>query len=134
MIMLLSLALVTGASAQIRGGGHASIGGGYRGGGYRGGHTTVVVGGGLGYGYSPFYSPFGFYYGYPFYAYGGEGARPSKLDMEIADIKNDYADKIESVRMDDSISGRERRHKVREFKRERDQAVLDARRNYYKEN
>lgn len=129
MIVLLSLALVSGAYAQR---GHMVVRGG---GGYIAPRTTVVVGAGLGY-YSPFYAPFGFYYGYPFYPYPyyGVAHRPSKLDMQIEDIKQDYADKIESVRMDNTLSGKERRQKVRELKRERDQAVLDARRNYYKQD
>lgn len=104
---------------------------GHGGGGYRGGRTTVIVGGGF---YSPFYSPFGYgYYGYPYYPYARVAAQPTKLDMQVADIKNDYADKIESVRLDRSLSGKERRAQVRAFKRERDNAVLEARRNYYKQ-
>jgi len=102
-------------------------------GGFGGGHyyprSTVVLGGGF---YNPYFSPFGFYYGYP-YPYAAAPYQPTKLDMEINDIKNEYADKIESVRMDNSLTGRERRSEVRDFRRERDQAVLDARRNYYKE-
>lgn len=99
-------------------------------GGFGGAHyyprSTVVLGGGF---YNPYFSPFGFYYGYP---YATAPYQPTKLDIQINDIKNDYADKIESVRLDNSLTGRERREQVRDFRRERDQAVLDARRNYYK--
>lgn len=106
-------------------------GGGVKGGGFYRPRTTIVVGGG-GY-YSPFYSPFGFGYGYPYYPYATVASRPTKLDMEVNDIKNDYADKIESVRLDRTLSGKQRREQVRAFKRQRDNAVLEAKRNYYKQ-
>lgn len=98
-------------------------GGGFRGGFYP--RTTVVVGGGF---YSPYYSPFGFY-GYP---YAAAPYQPTKLDMQVANIRNDYADKIESVKLDKDLTGKERRSQIRTFKRDRDQAVLEAKRNYYK--
>ncbi|RFM25703.1 hypothetical protein DXN05_23625 [Deminuibacter soli] len=125
MIVLLSLALVTGASAQR--GGHFS--GGYHGGGFVGPRTTVVVGAGY---YSPFYSPWGFYYGYPLYPYGEAYHRPTRLDIQVSDIKNDYADKISSVKLDNTLSGKERRQKVRQLRRERDETILQARKDYYK--
>jgi len=100
-------------------------------GGYHGGTRVIISGGGY---YNPYYSPFGLYYGlgYPYYPYGAVAARPSKLDMQVADIKNDYADRIESVRLDRSLTGKERRVKIREFRRERDDAVLEAKSSYYK--
>jgi len=115
---------LTVSAAFARGGGPGVKGGGY----YRP-RTTVVVGGGF---YSPFYSPFG-YYGYPYYPYARVATQPTKLDMQVADIKNDYADKIASVRLDRTLTGKERREQVRAFRRERDSAVLEARRNYYKQ-
>ncbi|WP_143708878.1 hypothetical protein [[Flexibacter] sp. ATCC 35208] len=123
IIALTMTVMATGAFAM--GPGHG--GGGFHG----GGRTTVIVGGGFGY-YSPFYSPFGwgFGYGYPYYA---APYRPTKLDMQVMDIKNDYADRIASVKMDRDLSGRERRQEVRQLKRERDNAVYDAKRNYYKQ-
>ena len=120
MMILLLMAMVAGASAMP--GGH--MGGGF----VRGPRTTVIVGGGF---YSPFYAPFGFY-GYPFYAYPSMPYRPTKLDLQIEDIKNDYSDKIASVKLDSDLTGKERREKIRELKKERNDAILDARKNYYK--
>ena len=88
----------------------------------------MIVGGGF---YNPWYYPFG-YWGYP-YPYYATPYQPTKLDMQVMDIKNDYADRIASVKLDKSLSGKERRQKIREFKRERDRAVMDAKRNYYKQ-
>lgn len=126
LIVMLSIGLALGASAQkviVRGGGHYVP------------RPRVSVGVGLGYGfgYSPYYSP---YYGYPspFYApygYNPVYRRPSRLDLEIQDIKTDYADQIKSLRMDKSISGHERRQQIRELKTERDKAVTQAQRDYY---
>ena len=87
--------------------------------------TTLIIGGG--WGYAPFV-----YYGYPYYGTPIAVPRPSKLDQEIADINHDYSEKIESVRMDNSLSGKERRQKIRELRSERDKVIDDARRNYYK--
>ena len=93
-------------------------------------HVAVGVGLGYGYGYYPYwgYSPF---YGYPPY-YGYNYSRPSKLDLEIQDIRNDYKDRIWSARHDSSLSRKDRRAKVHELKHERDQEILDAKKNYYK--
>jgi hypothetical protein len=81
------------------------------------------------YGYSPFYGypPFG--YGFDNYRYQN---RPTKLDLQVEDIKNDYQDRILSVRRDDDLSRKERRNKVRELKLERDRTINDAKKNYYK--
>lgn len=114
LVFLLS-AIVTSTFANVSGG-H------FRGGGYR--HSTIIINGGYGY-----YNPFGFYYGYPYYS---APAIPTKLDMQIADIKNDYADKIKSVRLDNSLTRPEKREQIREFKRERNVDVMNAQRNYYK--
>ena len=75
------------------------------------------------------YSPFGYN---PYYGYNSRSYRPSKLDVQIADIKNDYQDKIWSAKHDTSLSGKERRKVVHQLRSERDQAVIDAKRNYYK--
>src|SRR5690349_8815629 len=74
--------------------------------------THVSVGVGLG-GWGP-YSP---YWYNPWYAYPPGymyPSRPSKLDLEIEDIRNDYKDRIWSARHDESLSRRERRQKVHE--------------------
>ena len=55
------------------------------------------------------------------------------MEKQIQDIENDYKDRISSVRADDSLSGKERRTKIRELKDERDQAVADFKKNYYKQ-
>jgi len=117
-VMLLSIALVTGASAQHRG---AVVV-----------RPHVVVS-------APIYPYYGYGYGlgfgypyYPPYAYG-YNSRPSKMEMEIQDIKNDYQDKINSARDATDLTGRQRRQRVRELKEERDQAIENLRRNYYKQ-
>ena len=117
---MVSLSLALGVSAQR----------GFHGGGvyYS---PRVIVGGGF---YSPFYSPFygpfypygyGYGYGYPYY-------RPSKLDMKIQDIKNDYKDRIWSVKQDKTLTGKERRRQVHLLKQERDKDINDTKMNYYK--
>lgn len=96
-------------------------------------HVAVGVGlGGWGYGYYP-YSPFWYN---PWYAYppGGyyRSSRPSKLDLQIEDIKTDYKDKIWSVRHDESLSGKQRRQQVHDLKHQRDIDILQAKKDYYK--
>ena len=120
LIMLLSFGLVAGASAQR-----------FRKGGYYGGRPHVVISLGT---YAPFYPGFPAYGYSPFYAYPpryGYMGRPSKLDLEIADIRNDYNERIWSVRHDKNLSRKERRHEIRELKHDMDQAIIDARRNFY---
>ena len=132
IMVLLSLGLVLGAAAQ-RGhsGGVIHHSGSY--------YVRPRVSIGLGYYYSPF-GPYGYYspffmspygpYAYPYY-YGWHG-RQSKLSMNVQDIRNDYADRIYSVKQDKGISHKERRQKVRALKKERDKAIQDEVMNYYK--
>ena len=116
---MISFALAGSVSAQ-----HLSHGGGtfYR-------PRVIVTGGfypyyGLGFGFSPFY---------PYSAYGnGYYNRPSKMEMKVLDIKNDYKDKIWSARHDTSLTRKERKQKVHELKVQRDDAINDLKRNYYK--
>ena len=133
--ILLTLGISSGAYAQRFRGGEMGGGHFYYGGGVR----TVVVGGGYGWGwgwglgYPGLYMGWGYpLYGYPYgyspYGYGGT----SRLQMQIADIKQDYADKIESVRSDNTLTGKERRQQVRELKKEMDNAINEAHRNYWK--
>lgn len=124
-IMLLSFGLMAGVSAQRHG---------YGGGGFRGGYSyapRVVISGGF---YAPLYPYYGYYspFGYPYYQGYVNSGRPSKLTLKVEDIKNDYSDRIYSVRQDNSLTGRERRQKIRELKKERDQAINDLTSNYYK--
>jgi len=74
-----------------------------------------------GFGYSWYYGPPAYY------------NHPTRLEAQIQDIENDYSDRISSVRADDSLSGHERRVKIRDLRHERDQAVDDAKKNYYKQ-
>lgn len=75
-------------------------------------------------------SPYG-PYAYPYY-YGWHG-RASQLTQNVQGIRNDYADRIYSVKHDTRISHKERRQKVRELKREREKAIQDEIMNYYKQ-
>src|SRR5215469_9131028 len=110
-LVLLSLSVAFGASAQR--GGHAVVvghGGYYHGGYYHGGwypRTYVGVGFGYpwwgwGYGwYGPWYGPYpAYYYGY--------GAMPNQLELQVQDIRNEYKDKIKDVKHDKALSHRER--------------------------
>src|SRR6185503_14647917 len=67
--------------------------------------TSISVGIGSPY-YSPYYRPYP-YYSTPIYT------RPSRLDMDISDIKADYNDRIWSVRHDKSIPKAERKAEIR---------------------
>jgi hypothetical protein len=89
---------------------------------------------GVGY-YPPFYSPFGFY-GLPYgayYPYGNMYSRPSKLQKEEEDIRSDYADRIYSVRQDDSLTNKQKRQEVRALKKQRDQEIHDLVAGYHKQ-
>lgn len=55
------------------------------------------------------------------------------MEMKIQDIENDYKDRIASVRADDSLTGKEQREKVRDLKKDRDQAISDYKKKYYKQ-
>jgi hypothetical protein len=94
-------------------------------------HPRVIVGLGA---YSPFYPYYGFgyapYYGYPWYGYPSRP--PSKMDMKIEDIRNDYHDKIKSAKADKSLTKSERKETVKNLKYERDQEIADLKKNYYK--
>lgn len=143
IVVWLSLLIVTGVSAQRR------YHGGYYGGYYARPRVSIGIGIGpyaplypyYGFGYSPFYAypPFGYGFGYPYgYGYGPNygysyrnGYRPSKLDLQIQEIQNDYAYRIWTVKHDKTIKRRERKKQVRELEHERDQAILKARKDYY---
>lgn len=122
-MIMITIGLALGASAQKR----VVV----RGNGYHYVSPRVSVGLGLGWGYAPFYAPYGFYspWYYPPYGYN-YGYRPSRLDLTIQDIKTDYADRIRSVRMGD-MTRREKRQTIAGLKIERDKAITQARRDYY---
>ena len=98
---MLSLLLAGSVSAQH-----------FRHGGYS---PRVIVRGGLypyyGLGIGP-----GRFYPYPFYPNSYGYNRPTKMTMQIQDIKNDYADKIWPVKHDKSLLRKERKMKVHELK------------------
>jgi hypothetical protein len=134
LLMLFSVGLVFSASAQIHGG--------VRGGGRiispRVVSPRIAIIGGyvpfrpyLGYGYGMGYNP---YFGYnPFLGpQMYQPARPSNLDLQVEDIKNDYQDRISSARKDKALPRKERKAIIRDLKRDRDAAVMNAKRNYYK--
>lgn len=82
---------------------------------------------------SPYYSPYSspFYRPYPYRSapvYMGS----SRLEMEIANIKADYNDRIWSARQDKSLSKSERKREIRMLKSERDRAIRDAQYNYHR--
>ena len=94
-------------------------------------HPRVIVGVGA---YAPFYPYYGLgyapYFGYPWYGYPMN--RPSKMDMKIEDIRNDYHDKIKSAKADKSLTKAERKETVKNLKKERDLQIEDLKKNYYK--
>ena len=128
LVVLFSFGLALGASAQ-RVGHFGHVGGGYV---YQ---PHVVVGVGLGYGFGPYYPYYGFYspwgFGYPPPYYYGNGAMPSRLAVQIDGIKMDYKDQIKGIRQDKSLSHKERRARIKQLKRDRDQAVVQARKDFY---
>ena len=119
LIILIVTVVSLGASAQHRYYVHRP---------YTRSHVVVSVGRPIYpyYGYSdPFYSP---YYRYGYYSY----PRETKLDLKIDDIKADYQDKIWSAKHDNNLSRAERKRMVHQLKNERDQAINQAKRNYYR--
>lgn len=135
VIVSLTLLLATGAFAQR---------GFYHGGGFYA-RPRVSIGIGVPvypyYGFSPFYayppfgygSGFGYGFGYgPGYGYGYPYSRtPSKLDLQLQDIWNDYNHRIWQAKHDKSISRKERKKEVRALEHERDKAIIQAKKDYY---
>ena len=134
VVMVIALGLTFGASAQYKRTGPRNV---------RPGKTVIVrtyprispfYGFGRGfYGYAPLYGypPFGYGFNYGFNGYMPPN-RPTKLDLEVEDIKNEYQDRIRSVRLADDLSRREKRQKVQELKSMRDKLINETRKNYYK--
>lgn len=115
-VILLSMVIVLGASAQGKYRGHVHY--------YRP-RTRVIVG--VGGGYYPWY-PYNYgYWGNPMGYYN----RPSRLELKLEDIRADYKDRIWSARHDDKLSRSERKKEVHRLKAERDATIRDAERNYH---
>jgi len=138
-ILLFSLGLAYGASAQRGGGGHGLAGGGFHGGGYYGrGYGGVYYGGGyyggfglgygwglgLGFGYPGWYAP------YPPYYYG-RGPMPSALNEQIDGIKSDYKAQIKDVKHDKALSHSDKSQKINQLEQQRDAAITQARHDFY---
>lgn len=77
----------------------------------------------LGYGFSPFYDPF--------YNQRFADERPSQLDLQIEDIKNEYDFKIGSVKDNKNLSKDEKKQKVRDLKHQREDEIIEAKKKYY---
>jgi len=135
--LLLSIASSTSAQVYIHGGG------GY----YAHPHVSVGIGVGIGpyyrpfypyygYGYAPYfaYPPYGYggYYGYPNgYGYQRSYSRPTKLDLQIQNIKDDYNERIYQVKHDKNVKRKQRKELVHELEIQRDKAIIQAQRDYY---
>lgn len=119
-MMLMALGLATGVLAQkvVRGGGHVVRV-----------KPVVVATVAPYYGWGMAYHP---YWGYPYYNRFNMHARPTKLDLQIADIKNDCKQRISAARSDKSLSKSERKKIIRDLKYERDKEIIEAKRRYYK--
>ena len=129
LIVGLSLLMVMSVSAQFHRG-------------YYYGRPRVSIGIGAyipvypyyGYGYSPFYGypPLGYGYGYGIgYGYGYRNSRPTKLDLQIQEISNDFNHEIWTVKHDKSIKRKERKKRIHELEHDRDKAIIQAKKAYY---
>ena len=85
------------------------------------------------YGYRSWgYSPYGYGFGNPYYGFGQASVSvPTQLDLEIERIKSDYGHELSDVRHDKSISKQERKQKIRDIKHDRENAIIEAKRDYY---
>jgi hypothetical protein len=134
-ILLFSLGLAYGASAQR--GGHGYVGGGFHGG-YYGPHYYAPAyvgvgygwgwGLGLGWGYPGWYGPW--YAPYPPYYYG-RGPMPPALNEEIDGIKSDYKAQIKDVKHDKALSHSDKSQKINQLEQQRDAAITQARHDFY---
>lgn len=140
-IVLFSLGLAYGASAQRGFAGHGYVGGGFHGG-YHPYYSPRVyyapsyfgwgwgLGLGWGWGIPGWYGPAYYPYGYPPYYYG-RGPMPSALQEQIDGIKSDYKAQIKDVKHDKALSHSEKNQKVNSLEQERDAAITQARHDFY---
>ncbi len=147
-IILFSLGLAYGASAQRGFVGHGYVGGGFHGAyhpyyaprvvytpGYYGWGWGLGLGWGFGWGipgwYGPYMYPYGPYgYGYPPYYYG-RGPMPSALQEQINGIKSDYKAEIKDVKHDKALSHSDKDAKINDLEKQRDAAITQARHDFY---
>jgi hypothetical protein len=86
---------------------------------------------GLGFGYGYGYNPYGFYS--PFW----NSPRvietvPSQLSLQLEDINNDFQYQIKNVRKDKTLAKEERKQKIRDLKHQREDAIIEAKKSFYK--
>jgi len=145
-IILFSLGLAYGASAQ-----RGYVGHGYAGGGFHGGYHAYFaprvyapayyggwgwglgLGWGLGWGIPGWYGPWGpwgYGYGYPPYYYG-HGPNPPALQDQIDGIKSDYKAQIKDVKHDKALSHRDKEAKINDLEKQRDAAITQARHDFF---
>jgi hypothetical protein len=147
-IILFSLGLAYGASAQRGYVGHGFGGGGFHGvyhpyytprvgyaPGYYGWGWGLGLGWGYGWGipgwYGPWMYPYGPYgYGYPPYYYG-RGPMPSALQDQINGIKSDYKAEIKDVKHDKALSHSDKEAKINDLEKQRDAAITQARHDFF---
>jgi hypothetical protein len=119
--MIVSLGLAMSVSAQkIHRGYHS----------YRQPRVVVSLGA-----YGPLYPYYGYGLPYPYYGYPSPymyGHRPTRLEMQLQSIRDDYKDRIYSARHDRSLTHRQRREVIRQLKKERDREIENLRSSYYK--
>jgi hypothetical protein len=139
LLMLLSIVLSLGVSAQRKGDPDGHNGNSEERNEYhsRGYHLYY----GLGYNYYPYYgySYFGYpYYGYPYYGYrfwnrtshNGNKSIQYRLSLQIKAIKMDYKNKIKQVRHDKSVSHWQKKQKIFSLKTERNQRIVNAEKGF----
>jgi len=117
LILILCVGVMSVASAQKFG--------------FRGGYYAPHFS--YGYGFYPYWG-YGYpYYGYPYYAYPyGYGRMSYRLEIQEENIRYDYQQKIDTVRNDKTITGKIRRQRIRALREQRNQAINDQERNYYR--
>lgn len=137
--LLLLFASSTSAQVYIHGGG------GYY---YARPRVSVGIGVGIGpyypsyypayryYGYSPYFAYPLYGYGYPYgysypYGYQRSYSRPTRLDLQIQDIRDDYNERIYQVKHDKNVKRKERKQLVHDLEIQRDKAIIQAQRDYY---
>ena len=145
LMIILALGVTVGASAQPKLGRTARQQATIRGGGRTNtkSNVTVVV---PSYGYNPYFGGLGYrnYFGYglgmgyspfydPYYRYDRREDRPTQLDLAIEDIKEEFDYKIDSVKDDKTLSKDERKQKIRDLKHQKEDAIIEAKKSYYRE-
>jgi hypothetical protein len=143
-IIMFSLGLAYGASAQRGFVGHGYAGGGFHGGYYapapRVYYSPAYYGGwgwgfglGFGWGIPGWYGPYGPWmspYGYPPYYYG-RGTMPSALQEQINGIKSDYKAEIKDVKHDKALTHSDKEAKINDLEKQRDAAITQTRHDFY---